>query len=113
MPKLSRQPGCQGENHPGRQATAASRIRPFGSADVYCLYTGHAYLPRRRGPILDLQGWEAVVLAVACIAFGAFLHFQFFWGRHSRLRSWSPRLKHGALLFASWGIGYVLLRRFF
>ena len=80
---------------------------------VYCLYTGHAYFPRRRGPILDLQGWEAVVLAVAYIAFGAFLHFEFFWGRHPRLRSWSPRLKWGALLVVSWGIGYALLRRFF
>ena len=80
---------------------------------VYCLYTGHAYFPRRRGPILDLQGWEAVVLAVAYIACGAFLHFQFFWGRHPRLRPWSPRLKRGALLVASCGIGYALLRRFF
>ncbi len=80
---------------------------------VHCLYTGHAYFPRRRGPILDLQGWEAVVLAVAYIACGAFLHFQFFWGRHPRLRPWSPRLKRGALLVASCGIGYALFRRFF
>jgi hypothetical protein len=80
---------------------------------AYCLYSGHAYFPRRHGPALDLQGWEAVVLAVAYIAIGAFLHFQFFWGRHPRLRSWSPRLKRGALLIVSSGIGYALLRRFF
>ena len=80
---------------------------------VYCLYTGHAYFPRRHGPVLDLQGLEAVVLAVAYIAAGAFLHFQCFWRRHPRLRSWSPRLKRGALLVASCGIGYALLRRVF
>ncbi len=81
---------------------------------VYCLYTGHAYFPRRRGgPALDLQGWEAVVLAVAYIAIGALLHFQFFWGRHPRLRRWSPRLKNAALLVGACGIGYALHRRFF
>ena len=80
---------------------------------VYCLYTGHAYFPRRRGPVLDLQGWEAVVLAVAYIAFGAFLHFQFFWGRHPRLSPWSLRLKKAALLVGGCGIGYALLRRIF
>ena len=80
---------------------------------IYCLYSGHAYFPRRHGPVMDLQGLEAVVLAVAYIAFGAFLHFQFFWGRHPRLRSWSPRLKRGALLVLTCGIGYALLRRFF
>jgi phosphoglycerol transferase MdoB-like AlkP superfamily enzyme len=62
---------------------------------------------------MDLQGWEAVVLAVAYIAFGAFLHFQFFWGRHPRLRPWSPRLKKAALLVGACGIGYALLRRIF
>lgn len=80
---------------------------------IYCLYTGHAYFPRHRGPVLDLQGWEAVLLAVAYIAIGAFLHFRFFWGRHPRLRSWSPRLKKAALLVGACGIGYALLRRFF
>jgi hypothetical protein len=80
---------------------------------IYCLYTGHAYLPRRHGPVLDLQGWEVVVLAVAYIAAGAFLHFQFFWGRHPRLRSWSPRLKKVALLVFTCGIGYTTLRHMF
>lgn len=81
---------------------------------VYCLYTRHAYFPRRRGgPVLDLQGWEAVLLAMAYIAIGAFLHFEFYWGRHPRLRRWSPRLKNAALLVGVCGIGYALLRRFF
>jgi len=81
---------------------------------VYCLYTRHAYFPRRRGgPVLDLQGWEAVVLAVAYIAIGAFLHFEFFWGRRPRLRPWSPRLKRAALVVGACGIGYALLRRVF
>jgi hypothetical protein len=87
-------------------------LMPVGYG-VYCLYTGHAYFPRRRGPVLDLQGLEALVLAVAYIAAGAFLHFQFFWGRHPRLRSWSPRLKKGALVVFACGIGYALLRRGF
>ena len=80
---------------------------------VYCLYTGHAYFPRRHGPILDLQGWEAVVLAIAYIAVGAFLHFKFFWGRHPRLRSRSSRLKQGALLIFLSGFVYAAFRRFF
>jgi hypothetical protein len=80
---------------------------------VYCLYTGHAYVPRSRLPVLDLQGWEAVVLAISYIAAGALLHFKFFWGRHPRLHSWSPRLKKVALLVFMCGIGYALVRRFF
>jgi hypothetical protein len=60
-----------------------------------------------------LQGWEVGVLAVAYIAAGAFLHFQFFWGRHPRLRSWSPRLKKVALLVFTCGIGYTTLRHMF
>ncbi len=53
------------------------------------------------------------MLAVAYVAIGAFLHFQFFWRRHPRLRRWSPRLKNAALLVGACGIGYALLRRFF
>ena len=53
------------------------------------------------------------MLAIAYIAIGAFLHFEFFWGRHPRLRPWSPRLKRAALLVGACGIGYALLRRFF
>jgi hypothetical protein len=83
------------------------------SYGLYCLYTGHARFPRRHGPILDLQGSEAVVLAIAYIAIGAFLHLQYFWGRHPRLRSWSPRLKQGALLIFICGFTYTALRHFF
>jgi len=80
---------------------------------VYCLYSGHAHLLRRHGPVLDVQGWEAAVLASAYIALGAFFHFHFFWGRHARLHIWSPRLKKAALLIFACGVGYMVLRRFF
>ena len=80
---------------------------------VYCLYTGHARFPRRHGPILDLQGWEAAVLAIAYISIGAFLHFEYFWGRHPRLRSRSSRLKQGAFLIFICGLIYTGFRQFF
>jgi hypothetical protein len=80
---------------------------------LYCLYTGHAHFPRRHGPFLHLQGWEAAVLAIAYIAVGAFLHFKFFWGRHPRLRSRSSRLKQGALAVFLCGFGYAVLRGLF
>jgi hypothetical protein len=80
---------------------------------VYCLYTGHAHLPRRRRGFVDLQGWDVMVVAIAWIALGAFLHFEYFWGRHPRLRTWSGRLKGAAMLVFIGGWVYVSLRRFF
>ncbi len=80
---------------------------------LYCLYSGHAVFLRRRKGFIDLQGWDAVVMAIAWIALGAFLHFEYFWGRHPRLRAWSGRLKGAAMgvFMAAWI--YVGLRRFF
>jgi hypothetical protein len=63
--------------------------------------------------VLDVQGWEAVLLAIAYMALGAFLHFHFFWGRHPRLPSWSSRLKKAALLVFAFGVGYTVLRHLF
>ena len=81
---------------------------------VYCLYTGHAYVPlRRHQGFVDLQGWDVVVVAIAWIALGAFLHFEYFWGRHPRLRSWSGRLKAAAMVVFMAGWIYVGFRRFF
>ena len=80
---------------------------------VYCLCTGHAYFPRRHGRGLDLQGREAVVLAISYIALGAYLHFAWFWGRHPRLRSWSARLGRAAMIVFLSGLGVTALRHFF
>ena len=80
---------------------------------VYCLCTGHAYFPRRHGRGLDLQGREAMVLAISYIALGAYLHFAWFWGRHPRLRSWSARLGRAAMIVFLSGLGVTALRHFF
>ncbi len=90
----------------------AVALVPFGYG-VYCLHTGHAWFLQRRGPFLDLQGTEAVVLGIAYMGLGAYLHFRYFWGRHPRLRTWSPRLEQGALLVFIGGLGYTALRHLF
>jgi hypothetical protein len=80
---------------------------------IYCLYTGHAYVPRRRQGFVDLQSWDVVVVAIAWIALGAFLHLEYFWGRHPRLRCWSRRLKGAAMLVFIGGWVFVAFRRSF
>ncbi len=78
---------------------------------VYCLYTRHAYFPGSR--ILDVRGWEAVVIGITYLALGAILHFQYFWGRHPGLYSRSSRLKQVAFLIFMAGMAYTSIRRFF
>jgi hypothetical protein len=80
---------------------------------VYCLYTGHAYVLGRRHGFVDLQGWAAVVVAIAWIALGAFLHFEYFWGRHPRLRSRRGRLKAAVMVVFIGGWVYACFRHFF
>ena len=46
-----------------------------------------------RGSQLELQDEAAAGMSIAYIAVGAFLHFHYFWGLHSRLLPWSPWLK--------------------
>ncbi len=80
---------------------------------LYCFYSGHAHFLRRGRGLVELQGWEGVVLAIAYIALGAYLHFTWFWGRHPRLRPWSARLGHMAVLVFLGGLGFTALRHFF
>ncbi len=79
----------------------------------YCLYSGHSHFFRKRHGLITLEGWEAAVLAVAYVALGTYLHFHWFWGRHPRLRPWSPRLGLAAMAVFLAGLVFTGLRHFF
>lgn len=51
---------------------------------VYCLVTGHAIFPARRGSDLDVYGDAAIALAITYMAVGLVIHAQWFWGLHPR-----------------------------
>ena len=77
---------------------------------IRCLQTGHTTLPGRRGSNLDLSGSAAVVMAIAYIAVGAFIHAHWFWGLHPKLEPLSPILKVLALVVFLSGLGYTAYR---
>jgi len=65
-----------------------------------CLNRGYTTLPSTRGASEILKNTEGIALACSYIAFGAFLHFHYFWGLHDRLYQFSEILKTLALLVA-------------
>ena len=76
---------------------------------VRCLLIGQARLLGSRGH-LDLVGPAATALAIAYIAVGAFIHFHYFWGLHSRLLRLSPTLKFITVLVFLGSFGYTMYR---
>lgn len=85
---------------------------PFGYG-VYCMLTGHAYVPCRHRGFVNLQGSDAVVMAIAYIGLGAYVHFRYFWGRHPRLRSRNGILGGVALSVFIGGCLYTAFRHLF
>ncbi len=79
----------------------------------YCLFSGHTLFLRKRHGLLNLEGWEAAVLATSYIALGAYLHFTWFWGRHPRLRSLGPRLGRAAMAVFLAGLAFTAFRHLF
>ncbi len=77
---------------------------------VKCLVTGEARLWGNNNSEIDLNGSAAVALAIAYIAVGAFIHFHWFWGLHSRLLRFSQLLKTVAVLAFLGGIGYMFYK---
>jgi hypothetical protein len=73
---------------------------------IQCLSLGHARLFE-----LDATGGLATAIATAFIAAGAFLHFHWFWGLHSRLLQWSPLLKVAAALVMLGALGFAIYRQ--
>jgi hypothetical protein len=74
------------------------------------LFTGHTRFFGNRGSNLDLEGSEAVALAIAYIAMGAFIHFHYFWGLHPRLCGLSPLFKLLAAIVFLCSFGYTMYR---
>ena len=77
---------------------------------VYCLYAGHAYFLRRHRGLVELQESDAVVMGIAYIGLGAFVHFRYFWGRHPRLRTRNGILGAVALSIFVVGCLYTAFR---
>jgi len=67
---------------------------------MVCLDRGYTTLPGSGGQSMALHGAEGVALACSYLAFGAFLHFHYFWGLHDKLYRFSQGLKVTALLLA-------------
>jgi hypothetical protein len=65
---------------------------------IHSIERGYATLPGRGGVSEKLTGEAGMWLAVASIAFGAFLHFHFFWGLSERLWRFSEALKVVSML---------------
>jgi hypothetical protein len=65
---------------------------------IHSIQRGYATLPGRRGVSETLTGEAGVWLAVAAIAFGAFLHFHYFWGLSEGLWRFSEALKVVSML---------------
>ena len=77
---------------------------------VSCLVSGQARLWGSNDSELDLNGSAAVGLAVAYIGVGAFIHFHWFWGLHSRLLQFSQVFKTIAVVAFLGGIGYMFYK---
>lgn len=79
---------------------------------ICCLVRGHTTLFGRRGPNADLSGAPGIALAIAYIAFGAFLHFHYFWGLSERLWRFSQAGKVLALTVFLPSLLYALYHAF-
>lgn len=77
---------------------------------IHCLIAGHTHLFGRRHGHLDLDGSAAVSLAIAYIAIGAFFHFHWFWGLHSRLESYSNPFKIFAAIIFLVSLGFTIYK---
>lgn len=53
---------------------------PFVIYGLMCVINRAGAVPGRRGNNIDFFGWDAVILGVACLSFGAMLHFHYYWG---------------------------------
>src|SRR5262249_9134746 len=70
------------------------------------LITGHFETPRGRGHLV-LDGAPARALGLAAIAFGACVHFHFYWGVRDDLSSYSQLGQIGAVVVFLAAMGYI------
>jgi hypothetical protein len=71
------------------------------------LVTGHFEMWMRHGSRLVLDGAPARALGIAALAFGACVHFHFYWGARKDLSPYSQAAQVGAAVVFLAALGYI------